>query len=185
MEVRRMNYQKITKCDTANGDGVRVILWVSGCEHHCEDCHNPQTWHPYSGEEFTESTYLELVEALNKPWIDGLTLSGGDPFHPLNRVSLAMLLNTLKSKFPNKTIWCYTGYTLEELLNRGRHDYYVGHMLNNIDILVDGRYQKELRDVSYPWAGSSNQRVWASVNGAWVQSKYDKEYRERLNAKGI
>lgn len=180
-----MNYQKITKCDSANGDGVRVTLWVSGCDHHCEDCHNPQTWHPESGKPFTAGTLRELLTALKEPWISGLTLSGGDPFHPSNVGAVAMILNYVKTLFPKKNIWCYTGYTLEELWERSNYDTYVNQMLNAIDILVDGRYQKELRDVSYPWAGSSNQRIWANENGEWVQSKYDKEYRERLNAKGI
>lgn len=179
-----MHYQKITKCDTANGDGVRVTLWVSGCDHHCEDCHNPQTWNPNSGKEFDKQAFSELLEELDKSWISGLTLSGGDPFNPVNVDILATVVRRIKCIFPDKTIWCYTGYTLEELLKRKNKS--VKRMLKYIDIIVDGRYQKDLRDVSYPWAGSSNQRVWANVGGQeWVQSKYDKEYRERLNAKGI
>ena len=178
-----MNYQKITKCDTANGDGVRVTLWVSGCDHRCDGCHNPQTWSDVHGKRFDARTIIELMDELSKPWIHGLTLSGGDPLHPLNVVSIALLTSFIKAQFPNKTIWCYTGYTLDELLERRKNNIYVYQVLNNIDILVDGRYQKELKDVSYPWAGSSNQRIWANVDGEWVQSEYDKEYREKLNAK--
>lgn len=178
-----MNYQKITKCDSANGDGVRVTLWVSGCDHHCEDCHNPQTWNPESGKPFTAGTLRELLTALKEPWISGLTLSGGDPFHFSNVETIAAIVDWVKFYYPNKNIWCYTGYTLDELLMRQRYDSYVNQTLNAIDILVDGRYQKDLRDVSYPWAGSSNQKVWERTDDGWVQSKYDKEYRERLNAK--
>jgi anaerobic ribonucleoside-triphosphate reductase activating protein len=185
MEVRKMNYQKITKCDSANGDGVRVTLWVSGCEHCCDECHNPQTWNPKSGKYFDDVALNELATELRQPYISGLTLSGGDPFHPLNTPTVSMIVNYVKSLFPEKTVWCYTGYTLQELLRRQKSDTYVAQLLYQLDILVDGRYQKELRDVSYPWAGSSNQRIWANENGAWVQSKYDKEYRERLNAKCI
>ena len=180
-----MNYQKITKCDTANGDGIRVTLWVSGCSHHCKECHNPQTWDPKSGKLFTYVTYRELCEELEKPWIDGLTLSGGDPLHEYNRSVISSLTGYIKCMFPDKTIWCYTGYTLEELWKLRDYDSRIDAILDNIDILVDGQYQKDVRDVSYPWAGSSNQRVWAKVNGSWVQSKYDKEYREKLNAKSI
>lgn len=176
-----MNYQKITKCDTANGDGIRVTLWVSGCEHHCDDCHNPQTWNPDSGKEFTKDTYNELIEALDSPWIKGLTISGGDPFHPLNITILGLLITNIKTKFPDKDIWCYTGYTLKELLLEKERTYYMNLMLCGIDYLVDGRYQKELRDVSYPWAGSSNQRVWENKNGIWRPSVYDLEYREKNN----
>lgn len=176
-----MNYQKITKNDVANGDGIRVTLWVSGCEHHCDECHNPQTWNPDSGKPFTEYTLKELLKSLQEPWISGLTLSGGDPFHPLNVGTLATVVDWVKFYYPNKNIWCYTGYTLRELLTRQLKDDSVHQLLCNIDILVDGRYQKELRDVSCPWAGSSNQRVWANTGGKWEQSKYDKEYRRRLN----
>ena len=176
-----MKYQKITKNDVANGEGIRVTLWVSGCSHHCDGCHNPQTWNPNNGYDFTYGTRAELYRALSKPWIEGLTLSGGDPLHIDNLQCISELVWYIKNVFPDKTIWCYTGYTMQELWDN--QDPLVGQILNSIDVLVDGKYQKELRDVSYPWAGSSNQRVWARVNGEWVQSKYDKEYRERLNAK--
>lgn len=182
-EVVKMNYQKITKCDTANGEGIRVTLWVSGCSHHCEGCHNTQTWNEDSGIKFDIDAIDELVQALDKPWIDGLTISGGDPLYIDNIYDIAVFVKFIKFTFPNKTIWCYTGYTFEELAVMQQQNRYISSILDNIDILVDGRYQKDLRDVSYPWAGSSNQRVWARVNGEWVQSKYDKEYRERLNAK--
>lgn len=178
-----MNYQKITKNDTANGDGIRVTLWVSGCSHRCYGCHNPQTWDPDSGKEYTYETCKEICEELEKPWVAGLTLSGGDPFHENNRIILSVLVKCIKSWFPNKNIWCYTGYTLEQLWEMSNDDMSVWLLLENIDILVDGKYQHKLRDVSFPWAGSSNQRVWARVNEEWVQSVYDKEYREKKENK--
>lgn len=169
-----MNYQKITKCDTANGIGVRVVLWVSGCEHHCKGCHNPQTWDVNSGQLFTQESLDELIEALNKPWIAGLTLSGGDPFHPNNVGKLAYITNLVKLKFPEKTIWCYTGYSLCDLLKAKEENMAVAVLMSRIDILVDGEYKEELRDVSFPWAGSSNQKVWAKdMSGNWVLSKYN------------
>lgn len=178
-----MYYQKITKNDVANGEGVRVTLWVSGCEHHCDECHNPGTWNPKSGIRFDYDAYKELISALDKPWVAGLTLSGGDPLHPHNISSVSGLVRHIKRLFPNKTIWCYTGYTLDYLWELSNYSTDVDLILEHVDILVDGQYKKELKDVTYPWAGSSNQRVWANVNGEWVQSKYDKEYREKLNAK--
>lgn len=173
-----MNYQKITTNDTANGDGIRVTLWVSGCSHHCEGCHNPQTWDYKLGEEFTYDTFLAICEELEKPWVAGLTLSGGDPFHNENRQHIADLVMDIKKRFNNKDIWCYTGYTIEELWKLQDYDINVGIILVNIDILVDGKYMAKYKDVSYPWAGSSNQRIWANVDGQWIQSEYEKTYRE-------
>jgi anaerobic ribonucleoside-triphosphate reductase activating protein len=125
------------------------------------------------------------MDALDKPWISGLTLSGGDPLNHNNIDVVARIVGCVKYNFPNKNIWCYTGYTLEELWARANYDKHLDYILRHIDILVDGKYIEDLRDISYPWAGSSNQRIWANVNGEWVQSEYDKEYRERLNAKSI
>lgn len=176
-----MFYQKITKCDTANGDGIRVTLWVSGCNHHCDECHNPQTWNPMSGKVFDDPALIQIIKELRKPWISGLTLSGGDPLHWDNVSVIADLVESVKNRFPDKTIWCYTGYTLEDII--AMTDNNISRIMKHIDILVDGRYRKELKDVSYPWAGSSNQRIWANVNGEWVQSKYEKIYRESLYAK--
>ena len=144
-----MNYQKITTNDTANGDGIRVTLWVSGCDHHCSECHNPQTWNPESGKLFDYDAYTKIFKELEKPWIAGLTLSGGDPFHPANLDNIAMLVCQVKRVFPTKTIWCYTGYTLEELWRMRNHNLMLSYILNRIDILVDGEYKKDLKDVSY------------------------------------
>ena len=151
-----MKYHNITHDDMRNGDGLRVVLWVSGCEHHCEGCQNPITWNPDYGLEFDEKAEAEIFEELSKDYIDGLTISGGDPFHPNNIKRVTALCAEVKSRFPDKTIWIYTGYKWEFL------PYYIEHfrsVLANIDVLVDGRFEKDKLDVNYPWAGSTNQRV--------------------------
>lgn len=147
-----MNYQKITKVDIANGEGVRVVLWVSGCDHHCRGCHNPQTWDPDSGQMFTKETFTELVEALNKPYTSGLTLSGGDPLHPKNVEVVKWICQQVKELFPEKTIWLYTGYTWEEI------NHYTW-IMDLVDVLVDGEFMEDLKDISLPFCGSRNQKV--------------------------
>lgn len=146
-----MNYHDITKCDMKNGDGLRVVLWVSGCNHHCSECHNPQTWDPSSGILFDESAYSELMDALNFDYISGLTISGGDPLYPANREMILSICKAVKNTFPNKTIWLYTGYEYEDIEDL--------EIMKYVDVAVVGPYKKELRDGAYPWAGSTNQRV--------------------------
>lgn len=151
IEVNKMNYHNITHCDMLNGDGIRVVLWVSGCTMGCQGCQNPQT-HPFdSGIPFDEKSKLELFEALDKPYIKGITFSGG---HPLERDNIDVvydLCKEIKHKFPTKDIWVYTGYTFERILTYPIMDY--------IDVLVDGRYIEAERDVTLKWRGSKNQRV--------------------------
>ena len=146
-----MNYIKINKVDIANGIGIRVSLWVAGCNHHCLNCHNPETWNEKAGRPFTEETKGELFELLSKDYIDGLTLSGGDPLFPNNREPLTELCKEVKEKFPNKTIWCWTGYLYEQVKNLPIMEY--------IDVLVDGPYIDSQRDITLNWKGSPNQRV--------------------------
>lgn len=152
-----MNYHNITHEDMNNGDGLRVVLWVSGCEHHCPECQNPQTWGYESGVHFDESALGEIFLELNKDYISGITFSGGDPLALGNCAKVANLCYHIKKYFPNKTIWVYTGYTWEELL--ARNNFYVNDILRNTDVLVDGEYKKNLRDLKLKWRGSSNQRV--------------------------
>ena len=147
-----MNYHNILKDDMRNGDGLRVVLFVAGCEHHCKNCQNPITWDPDGGLEFDHNALEEIREQLSQPYISGLTLSGGDPLHPANRKDITWLCHWVKSKFPEKTIWCYTGYKLEQVLGL--------EVMEHIDVLVDGRFIEELADVTYLWAGSTNQKVW-------------------------
>lgn len=168
-----MNYEKIDKCSLSNGQGVRVVLWVSGCSLECKNCHNPQTWDFNSGIPFTNEAMQEILDCLNKPYISGLTLSGGHPLEPENIETVEVITRTVKEKFPQKTIWLYTGYTWEYLYgiisclkNPAKHsyipiqtDYSLDKIISLIDVLVDGRYIDELRDITLPFRGSSNQRI--------------------------
>jgi len=146
-----MNYIKITKCDIANGPGCRVTLWVSGCAHHCLHCHNQETWSLNSGTCFTIETMDELLSCASQSYISGLTFSGGDPLHPENYSTVMMIAKIFKEKFPDKTIWLWTGYLWEEIKCL--------YGIENIDVLIDGEYAESLKDLSLKWRGSSNQRV--------------------------
>ena len=150
-----MKYQNITTADMKNGDGLRVVLWVSGCDHHCEGCQNPITWNPDDGLDFDKRTLLELYIELCKDYISGLTISGGDPLYPKNYMTTALICAWVKMEFPEKTIWLYTGYRYEELFE----DLDKFMILCFIDVLVDGKFEQDKLDVNYPWAGSTNQRV--------------------------
>lgn len=146
-----MNYHNINHCDMLNGNGIRVSLWVSGCNMHCKGCHNQQTWDFNSGIVFDDDAKEELFDALSKPYIKGLTLTGGHPLENENINEVYSLCKEIKEKFPTKDIWLYTGYTFEDI-----NSYLI---IKYIDILVDGPYIEELRDVSLHWRGSKNQRV--------------------------
>lgn len=158
-----MKYHNITKDDMLNGDGLRVVLWVSGCEHHCKGCQNPVTWDPDDGLEFGVDAKSEIFEQLRKDYISGLTLSGGDPLFPGNRSSILQLCMEVKDLFPDKTIWCYTGYSFEQVKHFG--------IMTYIDVLVDGPFIQELADVQYHWAGSLNQKVWRKTDGKWIADR--------------
>lgn len=156
-----MNYGTIKKYDIANGEGVRVSLFVSGCTHHCKNCFNEEAWDFWYGKPFTKDTELEIMDALSADYINGLTLLGGEPFEPENQKVLLPFLRRVRERFPEKDIWCYTGYSLErELLadSRARCEC-TDEMLSFIDVLVDGRFVEELKDISLPFRGSSNQRI--------------------------
>lgn len=146
-----MNYHGIEENSILNGDGLRTVLWVSGCSHHCKGCQNPQTWNKDSGKEFNKCSFDYLVETLKPDYVAGLTLSGGDPLYLANRKTVTDICKNIKSMFPNKTIWLYTGYQYDEIKHLP--------ILEYIDVLVDGRFIQELADVNYEWAGSTNQKV--------------------------
>ena len=148
-----MNYHNITKDDMLNGDGLRVVLWVSGCSHGCKGCHNQVTWDPEDGLPFDEDAKQEIFEELKKSYISGITLSGGDPLFPGNRSTIGELITEIKNKFPEKTVWLYTGFTWEEVMEVDLP------FLPLVDILVDGRFVESLQDNKLHWKGSSNQRV--------------------------
>ena len=154
-----MNFAAIKKHDVANGPGVRVSLFVSGCEHYCKGCFNSEAWDFSYGSVFDENAENELFAALGKPYIKGFSLLGGEPFHPKNRPTLALLLEKIKKTFPEKDVWCYTGYDLETELLFGKEDENARRMLENIDILVDGRFVEEKKNLSLRFRGSENQRI--------------------------
>lgn len=156
-----MNYGEIKKNDIANGLGVRVSLFVSGCRHHCKNCFNSATWSFSYGKPFTEETKKEIIEAMAPDYINGFSLLGGEPFEPENQAALCELLAAIKEEYPNKDIWCYTGFLMdEELLGDSRaNTEHTKKLLSLIDILVDGRFVEELKDISLKFRGSSNQRI--------------------------
>ena len=157
-----MNYQNITKTDFVNGKGVRVVLWTSGCTLACKNCHNPESWDESSGKPFDIEAKKELFEAIGKSYIKGLTLSGGHPLEEYNLEDVYNLLKEVKSTFPNKDIWLYTGLSWENIIYTKESTNYSElrkSIVSLCDVLVDGRYMDELRDISLPWRGSSNQRV--------------------------
>ena len=166
-----MNYLKIDHEDVCNGDGLRVVLWVAGCSHGCLECQNPQTWNPKSGILFDKSAQDEIFEELEKSYISGITLSGGDPLYVQNLDTILDLIYNIKKKFPTKTIWLYTGFTFNELMDNYksyrqtpfeyRDDEWLERweIIRRCDVLVDGPYIKEQRDITLKWRGSSNQRV--------------------------
>lgn len=150
-----MFYHNITKNDMLNGEGFRTVLWCAGCEHHCEDCQNPMTWDKNGGLQFDNEAKIEIFDSLESDIVSGITLSGGDPLATFNRADILALVKEIKERFPDKDIWSYTGYTYEQLLE----DDTACEILKYIDVLVDGKYMKDLRDVSLNWRGSSNQRL--------------------------
>ena len=150
-----MNYHNIKTDDMLNGDGLRVTCWVSGCNIHCKNCHNQSTWDFDSGIPFTEETMQELLYDLSKPYIKGCTLSGGHPLDPHNAPKVLEIVKRVKMVFPNKDIWIYTGYVWEDIIKSNT----LKEILKYTDVLVDGAYVDELRDISLPFRGSSNQRI--------------------------
>lgn len=166
-----MNYLKIEHEDVCNGTGLRVVLWLSGCSHHCYNCQNPQTWNPDSGIPFDESAKQEIFNELSKDYISGITFSGGDPLHENNLSEVLSLVKEIREKFPDKTIWLYTGYSIEDIVNFNTKPYSVvqqyfdidnfirNGILIYVDVLVDGEYIDEQRDLSLKFRGSKNQKV--------------------------
>ena len=146
-----MRYHNITKDDMKNGDGLRVVLWVAGCSHCCKGCQNPITWDPNGGLEFDEAAKQEIYEQLDKSYISGITFSGGDPLHSANRTGIRALAAEIKEKYPDKTIWLYTGDSWENI--------YHYPVMKYVDVLVDGEFRLEELDTKLRWKGSRNQRV--------------------------
>ncbi len=146
-----MRYHNITTDDMLNGDGLRTVLWVAGCTHRCEGCHNPITWDIEGGIPFDEAAEAELFDKLSEDYISGVTFSGGDPLHPQNRDDITRLATKIKADFPEKTLWLYTGFDWDEIKELD--------IIPLLDVVVDGRFIKSLLDAKLHWKGSSNQRV--------------------------
>ena len=156
-----MNYHKIEKYSIANGTGIRCVLWVSGCSLHCKGCQNPSTWDFNSGKPFDEDVKNELYEALDKPYIQGITFSGGHPLEDYNILDIYKLIQTIKIKYKDKDIWLYTGLTWEEIMSKNDNitDKIRQQIIVWCDVLVDGPYIEGQRDISLPFCGSRNQRL--------------------------
>lgn len=156
-----MHYGEIKNCDIANGEGVRISLFVSGCTNHCENCFQPQTWDFNYGTPFTKETEDELLRLLAPDYINGLTLLGGEPFEPDNQPALLPFLHRVRQELPQKNIWSFTGFTWEELHTPGSYPRceVTDELLSLLDVLVDGRFVEALHDISLRFRGSSNQRI--------------------------
>ena len=155
-----MNYAKINKNDIANGAGVRVSLFVSGCRNHCIGCHNPEAWDFSYGQPFTAETEKEIIEALRPPWIQGLSVLGGEPFEKENQKALISFLKRIRQEFPDKDIWLYSGYTYERVQGE--------EILKYADVLVDGPFLLGQKDISLAFRGSRNQRIIRLRNGVRI-----------------
>lgn len=166
-----MNYATIKFYDVANGTGVRVSLFVSGCRHHCKGCFNAETWDFCYGEPYTQETEDSIIDGLKPDYITGLSLLGGEPFEPENQPALTALLRRVKTEQPEKTVWCYTGYTYDTDLAEGGSVFtdVTREMLSYIDILVDGEFIEEQRDLTLRFRGSRNQRILTLENGICTQ----------------
>jgi len=146
-----MRYNKIRKMDIADGPGVRVSIFLQGCTFHCKNCFNPETHDFKGGEEFTDEVIQEVLDLCDKEHISGLSILGGEPMHPLNIKGTIRLAKAFKERFPDKTIWSWTGFLIDNIVDK--------EVLNYLDVLIDGQYQDELRNPSLKWCGSENQRV--------------------------
>lgn len=150
-----MNYHNILVDDMRNGEGLRVTVFLSGCDHHCKECQNPQTWDPNSGIPFDSEAIEEIKDYLSRDYIQGITFSGGDPLYGNNIIPISSMIDVVHHDFPGKDIWLYTGYTYEEICR----DHLMKEVVDKCDVLVEGPFVVELLDANYPWAGSTNQRV--------------------------
>lgn len=156
-----MHYGEIKNCDIANGIGIRITLFVSGCLNRCKNCFQPETWDFEYGKPFTTETEDYILRLLEPSYINGLTVLGGEPFEPSNQKALYPFLKKVKSSFPDKSIWIFSGFTYEELYDKNSRSFCseTDKILNLVDVLVDGRYDDSLRDISLKFRGSSNQRI--------------------------
>ncbi len=177
-----MNYAVIKKFDIANGPGVRVSLFVSGCRHKCKNCFNSEAWDFAYGKEFTNDTAEEIITALKPDHIQGFSLLGGEPFEPENQEGILSLLKQIKLQLPQKDVWCYTGFLYDTQLLEGRVGNIgtVKQILENIDVLVDGKFVEELKSPDLIFRGSANQRIidvkksLESGDVVWLEGKWQR-----------
>lgn len=170
-----MYYGSIKSYDIADGPGVRVSLFVSGCRHHCKGCFNAETWDFEYGKPYTKETEDEIIRMLKDEYIQGLTVLGGEPFEPENQPEVTKLLKRVKEVYPKKDIWCYSGYLYDVDMQKGGCAYtaVTEEMLSCIDVLVDGEFKEELKDITLLFRGSRNQRLIVLKNGK-AAGRYDK-----------
>lgn len=154
-----MKYADIKKYDISNGVGIRVSLFVSGCNHHCKGCFNAEAWDFNYGKDFTDNTINEIIEALEPSYINGLSLLGGEPLDPKNQAGILKLLRKVKEIYPEKNIWCYSGYLYEYLLEQAEINKITKEIISYLDILVDGKFEIDKKDITLLFRGSSNQRI--------------------------
>lgn len=154
-----MKFMRIDNGDVSNGEGLRVVLWVSGCGHKCKNCQNPQTWNKENGECFTNKTLDEIIKLCSDDFITGLTISGGDPLMEYNISEVIKICKTVKELYPSKDIWIWTGYEFKDIPNKDILDY--------CDVIVDGMYD-EAKPTLKKWRGSDNQLLWKKINSEWV-----------------
>lgn len=156
-----MNYADIKKIDVANGEGVRVSVFVSGCNHHCKGCFNQCAWDFNYGKEFSEKEEQQIIEYMNHDYISGLSLLGGEPLEPKNQEGLLLLVKKVKEKFPDKNIWCYTGFDFEKDVvgKMAKNNETTRELLKYIDVIVDGKFEEDKRDLKLQFRGSSNQKI--------------------------
>ncbi len=156
-----MNYADIKKADIANGTGVRVSVFVSGCNHHCKNCFNPEAWDFNYGKEFTEEEINKVIKELDHSYVEGLSLLGGEPLEHVNQKGLLPLLRKVKEKFPEKNIWCYTGYEFDKDVMDKMYKQWeeTPELLSYLDVMVDGKFVEEKKDINLRFRGSSNQRI--------------------------
>ena len=170
-----MNYSKIDPMSIVDGDGCRVSIWISGCRNHCKGCFNPETWNFDFGQPFTEIEENEIIEACSKPHIAGLTILGGEPMEQENQADVYKLINRFKREYPGKNIWLFTGYTYEKDLLQGQRKNISGlttSILEMVDILVDGPFILEQRDLNLKFRGSTNQRLLTREDRKRIYDEY-------------
>lgn len=164
-----MRYALMRKMDISNGAFVGVSLFVQGCHFHCKNCFNEETWDFKGGHEWTQETKERFLELMHKPYIKRISILGGEPLANENVEDVVDLMKTIVQKYPDKDIWVYSGYTMEAIKKRGLDD-----VLKYADVIVDGQYVDELRDIRLKWRGSSNQRIWVNTDEGWVDTTVDK-----------